>query len=145
METCDVFRLEDEHGVGCYRFKYTHEWQDEIEIVTGVSLQKGSRHPAPIEDKLLVDNTPEDYWRFGTLVASSFYFGFSSPQQVASWFNKIEMYLLCEEYDLRFSVYSAKAFHGEAQCIFEKRNAFLKESFTPTEFFDKFVSPLLVS
>lgn len=112
MKTVTIYRVEDRDGEGPYRLSH-HLWADEG------NYHDDERYPTMQEDRGLVPRLKE----IREIGVKSFYFGFSSMDQLRQWFSKDELVRLYQR-GYRITSYVVHEIHqipGERQTIFLKR------------------------
>jgi hypothetical protein len=114
---CFVIRLQDDNNVGPYNSGHDPAW-DRRDFTY-------KNHPTIGEDEILCEVVRQNNWSEWSL-PDDIRFGFSSVQQMLSWFYRAEhfRYLALAEFKVVvYRVRSGSAWHGKAQCVFELSSA----------------------
>lgn len=120
-----VYRLETVDGVGVYG------------TGAGAYVEYDVwKHPLPQQDSLLVENLSKNNLQFIGYGNLNLHFGFSSVEQLRSWFYNDEWVRDMSQSGIVLSIYEAEeAYLGNSQMCFNRSTAILKSQNNLIEFF----------
>lgn len=125
-----IIRFQNENGDGLYNCSNRDRklnWND----------ADYTRHPAPSEDSLLVENAPhlfkENTWGL-VFRADSFVFGFKNYEQARSWLYKDSWLHEADQKGFRAYIMEGEVYYGNSQAVINRDTAKIIQDLSIPEF-----------